>query len=331
LRVATVAATGENRGICPGCSQMVTTAHPRTVDETTKAYWHRPCYDAKEKAATDGVKAGPAEDRGLCPVCNLMVTTAHPRTVDEPTGKYYHRSCFEEKDKVAAAEAAEAEAAEGEDGGDGEDGEADGAEADDDASKPGKKRKCSVDGCKKSAYKNEMCAQHFRERSGFTTVNFAKMMGGDTTMDMKLMTKNYKAMTMKMSKKGPVIGGKGKAPAAAGGAKTKGMGNAMIPPSKKFLEQKEAEAAGGGAEETPPAAATSPDFVQCRMCDENEPVHAATTRCQDCEEDMCDVIARAHQRAKMSKSHTLILLADLKKGEGGATAGGEQPAAAAAT
>jgi len=303
-----VAAPAENRGICPGCSQMVTTAHPRTVDETSGKYWHRPCFDAKDKVGEDAKAGEPAaEDRGLCPVCTLMVTTAHPRTVDEPTGKYYHRSCFEDKDKVAAAEAeAEEQAVDGAGDGADADGGADAA-ADADAQKPGKKKRCTMEGCKKSAYKNNYCAQHFRETSGFTTVNFAKMMAGDNSMDMKQMTKNYKAMTMKMSKKGPAIG---KSKPKKGSKKDGGE------------QDGEADGEGGEAEASaaPDAAAALPaDFVQCRMCDESDPVHPATTRCQECEEDMCDVIARAHQRAKLSKGHTLILLADVKKTDAAAT------------
>jgi hypothetical protein len=171
------------------------------VDEASGKYWHRPCFDQKDKGVVEG--EGSAEDRGLCPVCNLMVTTAHPRTVDEPTGQYYHRTCYEERDKVVDV------VDPGEDVEDGEGGDGEGGEEEGDATKTAKKKRCTMDGCKKSMYKNNFCSQHFREQSGFNTVNFAKMMGGDNSMDMKQMTKNYKAMTMKMSsKKGPIsIGG----------------------------------------------------------------------------------------------------------------------------
>jgi len=47
--VAKVATPAENRGICPGCSLAVTTVHPRMVDEATGKYWHRPCFDQKDK------------------------------------------------------------------------------------------------------------------------------------------------------------------------------------------------------------------------------------------------------------------------------------------
>lgn len=264
------------------------------VDEATGKYWHRPCFDQKDK----GGEQANAEDRGLCPVCNLMVTTAHPRTVDEPTGQYYHRTCYEDRDK--AADAGDAEADAGGDG-EGEDGEEGGANS------GGKKKRCTVEGCKKSMYKNNFCAQHFREQSGFNTVNFAKMMGGDNSMDMKQMTKNYKAMTMKMSKKGPISIGGGK-------KKSGGVGNAMIAPSKKFLEKNgdgdKPDEAGGAEEQPGETAAETPaalpaDFVKCQMCDEKEAPHAATFHCEDCDEDMCDVLARAHQRAKMSKGHVL--------------------------
>ena len=272
----------------------MTTAHPRMVDEATGKYWHRPCFDQKDK----GGEQASAEDRGLCPVCNLMVTTAHPRTVDEPTGQYYHRTCYEERDKGVDQDVGDQDA---DDGGDAE------GEDEEGSMKTGKKKRCTVEGCKKSMYKNTFCAQHFREQSGFNTVNFAKMMGGDNSMDMKQMTKNYKAMTMKMSKKGPIsIGG------AGAKKKTGGVGNAMIAPSKKFLEKNGVDAdkpeesgEAGEAGETPESPAVSADFVKCQMCDEKEAPHAATFHCEVCDEDMCDVLARAHQRAKMSKGHTL--------------------------
>jgi len=282
----------------------VTTAHPRMVDEATGKYWHRPCFDQKDKGGVEG--EGSAEDRGLCPVCNLMVTTAHPRTVDEPTGQYYHRTCYEERDKVVDVVDPDAEVEDGADG-EGEDGE-------DGTSKTGgtKKKRCTMEGCKKSMYKNNFCAQHFREQSGFNTVNFAKMMGGDNSMDMKQMTKNYKAMTMKMSKKGPIsIGGGGKKESkkAAGG-----VGNAMIAPSKKFLERNStSESTEKPAEE--PAPEPAADFVKCQMCDEKEAPHAATNHCEDCDEDMCDVLSRAHQRAKMSKGHVLTPIGGVKAAE----------------
>jgi len=284
-----VAAPAENRGICPGCSLAVTTAHPRMVDEATGKYWHRPCFDQKDKGGAEG--EGSAEDRGLCPVCNLMVTTAHPRTVDEPTGQYYHRTCYEERDKVVDVVDADAE-----DGADVEGGE----EGEDGTTKTGtKKKRCTMEGCKKSMYKNNFCAQHFREQSGFNTVNFAKMMGGDNSMDMKQMTKNYKAMTMKMSKKGPIsIGGAAKKESKKAAS---GVGNAMIAPSKKFLERTSVSESN----EKPDEPSDPPDFVKCQMCDEKEAPHAATNHCEDCDEDMCDVLARAHQRAKMSKGHVL--------------------------
>lgn len=149
--------------------------------------------------------------------------------------------------------------------------------------------------------------------TGFNTVNFAKMMGGDNSMDMKQMTKNYKAMTMKMSKKGPI---------SIGGAKKKsgGVGNAMIAPSKKFLEKNgEADKSdeAGATEETGESPAETPaaDFVKCQMCDEKEAPHAATFHCEDCDEDMCDVLARAHQRAKMSKGHVLTPIGAAKPAE----------------
>jgi len=285
-----VAAPAENRGICPGCSLAVTTAHPRMVDEASGKYWHRPCFDQKDKGGAEGDGSAAAEDRGLCPVCNLMVTTAHPRTVDEPTGQYYHRTCYEERDKVV--DVVDPEAEEPEEWGDEGDG----------TSKTGtKKKRCTMDGCKKSMYKNNFCAQHFREQSGFNTVNFAKMMGGDNSMDMKQMTKNYKAMTMKMSKKGPIsIGGAAKKESKKSAG---GVGNAMIAPSKKFLER---NSTSESPDKPPDEPAEAPaDFVKCQMCDEKEAPHAATNHCEDCDEDMCDVLARAHQRAKMSKGHVL--------------------------
>jgi len=270
------------------------------VDESTGKYWHRPCFDQKDKGG--GEDAAAAEDRGLCPVCNLMVTTAQARTVDEPTGQYYHRSCYEERDKVVDAPEPDAE----EGGDEGEEVGEDGA-----PKSTGKKKRCTAEGCKKSMYKNNYCAQHFREHSGFNTVNFAKMMGGDNSMDMKQMTKNYKAMTMKMSKKGPISIGAKKG--GDGGTKKGAMGNAMIAPSKKFLaaaekvaaEEESAAAAPSESPTAAEAAAASTDFVLCKMCDEKEAPHPATTHCQQCDEDMCDVLARAHQRQKMSKGHTL--------------------------
>jgi hypothetical protein len=269
------------------------------VDEASGKYWHRPCFDQKDKGAAEG--EGSAEDRGLCPVCNLMVTTAHPRTVDEPTGQYYHRTCYEERDKVADV------ADHGEDAEEGGDGE--GEEGEEGANKTGtKKKRCTMEGCKKSMYKNNYCAQHFREQSGFNTVNFAKMMGGDNSMDMKQMTKNYKAMTMKMSKKGPIsIGGAAKKESKKSSG---GVGNAMIAPSKKFLERN----SSSENQDMPTADLTGPaDFVKCQMCDEKEAPHAATNHCEDCDEDMCDVLARAHQRAKMSKGHVLTPIGGAKE------------------
>jgi hypothetical protein len=215
--------------------------------------------------------------------------------MDEPTSQYYHRTCYEERDKVVDSTDADPE-----EGGEAEGGE----EGEEGGAKTGKKKRCTMDGCKKSMYKNGFCAQHFREQSGFNTVNFAKMMGGDNSMDMKQMTKNYKAMTMKMSKKGPIsIGG---APKKESKKSAGGVGNAMIAPSKKYLERTSSSESPEKPSDEPEGEASPPaDFVKCQMCDEKEAPHAATNHCEDCDEDMCDVLARAHQRAKMSKGHVL--------------------------
>lgn len=76
----------------------------------------------------------------------------------------------------------------------------------------------------------------------------------------------------------------------------------MIAPSKKFLER---NSSSENQDKPEDGTEGSSDFVKCQMCDEKEAPHAATNHCEDCDEDMCDVLARAHQRAKMSKGHVL--------------------------
>jgi hypothetical protein len=79
----------------------------------------------------------------------------------------------------------------------------------------------------------------------------------------------------------------------------------MIAPSKKYLER-------NSSSENQDKPDDPPDFVKCQMCDEKEAPHPATNHCDVCDEDMCDVLARAHQRAKMSKGHVLTPIGGTK-------------------
>jgi tripartite motif-containing protein 56 len=47
------------------------------------------------------------------------------------------------------------------------------------------------------------------------------------------------------------------------------------------------------------------EFVACQLCDDE---HVAVFYCVECGENMCELIANAHQKAKLSRNHKLISL-----------------------
>jgi hypothetical protein len=60
------------------------------------------------------------------------------------------------------------------------------------------------------------------------------------------------------------------------------------------------------------AASAPPPAPDCEVCDPNESSqHAATKRCIECGEDMCDTAAAFHARSKASRDHRQLSIAEL--------------------
>ena len=49
--------------------------------------------------------------------------------------------------------------------------------------------------------------------------------------------------------------------------------------------------------------------VICKSCDDQS---IATSRCEDCEENLCDECVKAHQRVKVTKDHKITLSRELR-------------------
>ena len=59
------------------------------------------------------------------------------------------------------------------------------------------------------------------------------------------------------------------------------------------------------------AQAAAASDVSCELCDDE---HAATHRCVQCAEFMCTMLAKAHCKSKISRTHNVQTIADFKAG-----------------